>query len=68
MSVTFPIFDWHFFIGLEFVNVNKNPEETVESLKDGVNKINILPYIHVESFLGLEKTLKQYHKLTDGTA
>jgi hypothetical protein len=53
---------------LEFVNVNKNPEETVESLKDGVNKINILPYIPVESFLGLEKTLKQYHKLTDGTA
>ena len=48
--------------------IEKGSEETVESLKDRFNKINIPPYIPVESFLGLEKTLKQYHKITDGVA
>lgn len=30
--------------------------------------INVPPYVQLELTFGLEKTLKQYHKLTDGTA
>lgn len=44
------------------------PEKDIKSIVDKFNKITVPSYIQMELALGLEKTLKQYHKLTDGIA
>lgn len=45
-----------------------NTEKEIKSIVAKFNTVIVPPYIQVELALGLEKTLKQYHKLTDGIA
>lgn len=49
----------------QIIEDNQNKVQQVQQL---YGNIKVLPYIQVELALGLEKTLKQYHKLTDGMA
>lgn len=44
------------------------PEQDVKSIIKRFDEAVIPPYIQKELTIGLEKTLKQYHKLTDGIA
>lgn len=48
--------------------VIESPTQSIKSIVERFNDANIPPYIQKELALGLEKTLKQYHKLTDGIA
>lgn len=44
------------------------PEQAIKSIIKRFDEAVITPYIQKELAIGLEKTLKQYHKLTDGIA
>lgn len=50
------------------VVIPNQPTQTIESVVDRFNGLSVPTYIQKELALGLEKTLKQYHKLTDGIA
>lgn len=50
------------------VVINSHLTQSIQSIIDRFNEVNIPTYIHKELALGLEKTLKQYHKITDGIA
>lgn len=45
-----------------------NPEKGIKSIVAKFNTVTVPSYIQVELASGLEKTLKQYHKITDGIA
>ena len=45
-----------------------NPAQCVQLMIDKFNELLVPSYIQKEFASGLEKTLKQYHKLTDGIA
>lgn len=48
--------------------ISNPPEQNIQSIVDKFNEAVVPSYIQKELALGLEKTLKQYHKLTDGIA
>ena len=48
--------------------INDQPTQSIQSIVDRFNEAIIPSYIQKELALGLEKTLKQYHKITDGIA
>ncbi len=45
-----------------------HPTQNIQSVVNRFNEAIVPSYIQKELALGLEKTLKQYHKLTDGIA
>ena len=48
--------------------IDDNPAQCVQLMIDKFNELLVPSYIQKEFASGLEKTLKQYHKLTDGIA
>lgn len=48
--------------------IAENPAQCVQLMIDKFNELLVPSYIQKEFASGLEKTLKQYHKLTDGIA
>ena len=48
--------------------INDQPTQSIQSIVDRFNEAIIPSYIQKELALGLQKTLKQYHKITDGIA
>lgn len=48
--------------------ISENSTQNIQSIVDKFNAAIVPSFIQKELALGLEKTLKQYHKLTDGIA
>ena len=48
--------------------ITGQPLQNIQSIVDRFNESIVPSYIQKELALGLEKTLKQYHKLSDGIA
>ena len=48
--------------------IASQPTQSIQSIVDRFNDTVVPSYIQKELALGLEKTLKQYHKLSDGIA
>ena len=48
--------------------IASQPTQSIQSIVDRFNDTLVPSYIQKELALGLEKTLKQYHKLSDGIA
>lgn len=48
--------------------IANQPLQNIQSIMDRFNEAVVPSYLQKELALGLEKTLKQYHKLTDGIA
>lgn len=47
--------------------ISNQSTQSIQSMIDRFNEANIPTYIYKELAIGLEKTLKQYHKITDST-
>ena len=60
-------FSYYNAIYSRIVDAN-NPEQEIRSISDKFNESIVQSYIQKELASGLEKTLKQYHKITDGIA
>lgn len=48
--------------------IDNKPTQDINLIVNRFNEVGVPSYIQKELALGLEKTLKQYHKLTDGIA
>lgn len=60
---------WHYYNAI-YTQVSNSDDsiKMVETVHNRFNITNVPSFIHKEFAIGLEKTLKQYYKLTDGIA
>lgn len=60
---------WHYYNATYAQVANSdNSIETINAIHDRFNNAIVKPFIQLEFAIGLEKTLKQYYKLSDGVA